>query len=51
MKGLTVLSLIAIGVMFASISFAKIDMENARGIWLFDEGSGKAAKRPFWQRQ
>ena len=44
MKGLTVLSLIAIGVMFASISFAKIDMENARGIWLFDEGSGKTAK-------
>ena len=44
MKGLKVLSFIAISVMFAGIGFAKIDMENARGIWLFDEGSGKVAK-------
>ena len=30
MKRLTILSFIAIGVMFASISFAKIDMEECQ---------------------
>jgi len=39
-----VLSLIAISLILAGVSDAKIDKKNIMGIWLFDEGKGDAAK-------
>lgn len=40
----TIISLVAISLMFAGISSAKIDPQTIAGMWLFDEGSGKTAK-------
>ena len=39
-----VLSLIAISLILAGVSDAKIDQKNIMGIWLFDEGKGDAAE-------
>ena len=38
------IGLMLIGLMFAFQSYAEIDLENCVGMWLFDEGSGDAAK-------
>ena len=39
-----IISLVAISLMFAGISSAKIDPKTIAGIWLFDEGKGDIAK-------
>ncbi len=38
------LSLIAINLVLASQSYAKVDLESAAAIWLFDEGTGDKAE-------
>ena len=38
------ISLTAFGLMFTGQSDAKVDLESAVGIWLFDDGGGNVAK-------
>jgi len=38
------ISFILISLMFVGQSYAKVDLETASGIWLFDKGSGNVAK-------
>jgi len=39
----TIFALIAIGLIFINISYAKIDPETCDGMWLFDDGKGDIA--------
>lgn len=38
------ISLFIVGLILTGQSFAKLDLKNAAGIWLFDEGKGEVAK-------
>lgn len=42
-KALTFLSLLSISLMFVTQSFAAITMDDAIGVWLFDDGKGDTA--------
>lgn len=44
---LVCLSLIAISLTFAGISYAEIDPKAVVGMWLFDQGTGRTAKDSF----
>ena len=43
MANLMLASLIALSLVFASISTAEFDLETVVGMWLFDEGKGNTA--------